>query len=417
MRSLQSLKEELRVLEQCFPKRTNAPFSIVSSSVDDITSIYRDPINQRSISICCKILEVPNKCLWYTESDNNDDVQEQLTSIFDELNSNSSNETRSVTLQLEFIIERLNTFFNTSNLSLPSHLLANSRNHLEPEDSGVDQEEEDDDDETEQQHNTLQEQCSLDEDDKIQQTGQLTKDIDGISLENWQLLEQLKYKRINESAQKNHEKIYANKNNNPVAKKDTASSSSSSLSSAAFSSSSTSSVQATDRLMKELRDIFRSQSYKKGDYTIDLVDESLYEWNVKLYHVDKDSKLYTDLEQMKVSDKNFDKLDHILLNLSFNDNYPFAPPFVRVIRPIITGGHVYSGAICMELLTRQGWSSAYSVESLLFQIVATLCKAGARIDLSSLNESFSLQRAQQAFRHISTVHEKSGWYTAPKADG
>ncbi len=47
-----------------------------------------------------------------------------------------------------------------------------------------------------------------------------------------------------------------------------------------------------------------------------------------MYHVDKDSKLYTDLEQMKVSEKNFDKLDHILLNLSFNDNYPFSPPFV-----------------------------------------------------------------------------------------
>ncbi|CAF3761830.1 unnamed protein product [Rotaria sordida] len=417
MRSLQSLKEELRVLEQCFPKRSNAPFSIISSSVDDITSIYRDPINQRSISICCKILEVPNKCLWYTESDNNDDVQEYLTPIFDELNSNSSNETRSVTLQLEFIIERLNTFFNTSNSSLPSHIITNSINRLEPEDSGVDQEEEDDDDEIEQQHNTEHDQCSLDDDEKIHQTGQLTKDIDGISLENWQLLEQLKYKRINESAQKNHEKIYAssnnnnnNNNNNPVIKKDGASSLSS-------SSTPTSSVQATDRLMKELRDIFRSQSYKNGDYTIELVDESLYEWNVKLYHVDKDSKLYTDLEQMKASEKNVDKLDHILLNLSFNDNYPFAPPFVRVIRPIINGGHVYSGAICMELLTRQGWSSAYSVESLLFQIVATLCKAGARIDLSSLNESFSLQRAQQAFRHISSVHEKSGWFTAPKADG
>jgi hypothetical protein len=52
MRSLQSLKEELRVLEQHFPKRTNAPFSIICVSVDDITSIYRDPVNQRSISIC-----------------------------------------------------------------------------------------------------------------------------------------------------------------------------------------------------------------------------------------------------------------------------------------------------------------------------------------------------------------------------
>ena len=88
-------------------------------------------------------------------------------------------------------------------------------------------------------------------------------------MENWQLLETLKYKRINESAQRNHEKIYANKTNNPLARTDTASSSSSS-------------VQATDRLMKELRDIFRSQSYKNGDYTIELVDESLYEWNIKV---------------------------------------------------------------------------------------------------------------------------------------
>lgn len=417
MRSLQSLKEELRSLEQHFPKRTNAPFAILTATVDDITSTYRDPLNQRSISICCKILEIPNKCLWYTESENSDDVQEQLTIVFDELNSNSSNETRSVTLQLESIIEHLNKFFKTSNLPLLSQLITNSNTRLEPEDSGVDQEEEDDDDDdedddTEQQQNNDHDQCTLNDDEKLQQTGQINEDIDGISVQNWQLLENLKYKRINESAQRNHEKIYANTNtntntnntNNSSARKEAA-------------SSSTSSVQATDRLMKELRDIFRSQAYKKGDYTIELVDESLYEWNVKVYHVDKDSKLYTDLEDMKASDKNFDKLDHILLNLTFNDNYPFSPPFVRVIRPIITGGHVYSGAICMELLTRQGWSSAYSIESLLFQIIATLCKAGARIDLSSLNESFSLHRAQQAFRHISSVHEKNGWYTAPKADG
>lgn len=419
MRSLQSLKEELRSLEQHFPKRTNAPFAILTATVDDITSTYRDPLNQRSISICCKILEIPNKCLWYTESENSDDVQEQLTIVFDELNSNSSNETRSVTLQLESIIEHLNKFFKTSNLPLLSQLITNSNTRLEPEDSGVDQEEEDDDDDdedddTEQQQNNDHDQCTLNDDEKLQQTGQINEDIDGISVQNWQLLENLKYKRINESAQRNHEKIYANTNTNTNTNTNNTNSSSARKEAA---SSSTSSVQATDRLMKELRDIFRSQAYKKGDYTIELVDESLYEWNVKVYHVDKDSKLYTDLEDMKASDKNFDKLDHILLNLTFNDNYPFSPPFVRVIRPIITGGHVYSGAICMELLTRQGWSSAYSIESLLFQIIATLCKAGARIDLSSLNESFSLHRAQQAFRHISSVHEKNGWYTAPKADG
>lgn len=77
------------------------------------------------------------------------------------------------------------------------------------------------------------------------------------------------------------------------------------------------SVQASDRLMKELREIYRSQSYKTGDYTdtfpysgdyycfnvssadwskslcvpvayftgiysVELVSDSLYEWHVKL---------------------------------------------------------------------------------------------------------------------------------------
>lgn len=197
--------------------------------------------------------------------------------IFDELNFKSSTETRTVTLQLESIIERLNTFFKTSTSPLPSHVITNSIIRPEPEDSGVDQEEEEDDedDETDQNTHHDHDQCSLDDEEKTSSSGQSTTDVDGISLKNWQLLETLKYKRINESAQRNHEKIYAsNPNSSSVMRREGVASSS--------SSSQSSSVQATDRLMKELRDIFRSQSYKKGDYTIELVDESLYEWNVKV---------------------------------------------------------------------------------------------------------------------------------------
>ena len=36
----------------------------------------------------------------------------------------------------------------------------------------------------------------------------------------------------------------------------------------------------------------------------------------------------------------------------------------------------------MELLTRQGWSSAYSLESLILQISATLVKGKARISFN-----------------------------------
>ena len=66
------------------------------------------------------------------------------------------------------------------------------------------------------------------------------------------------------------------------------------------------------------------------------------------------------------------------------DTFPFEPPFVRVIQPVIAGGYVLGGgAICMELLTKHGWSSAYSLESLVLQIAATLVKGKARIQFGA----------------------------------
>nr|CAD7432161.1 unnamed protein product [Timema monikensis] len=139
------------------------------------------------------------------------------------------------------------------------------------------------------------------------------------------------------------------------------------------------SVQATDRLMKELRDIYRSDSFKKGMYNIDLVNDSLYEWNIRLMSVDPDSPLHNDLVLLKEKEGK----DSILLNMTFKETYPFEPPFVRVVHPIISGGYVLvGGAICMELLTKQGWSSAYTVEAVIMQISATLVKGKARIQVN-----------------------------------
>ncbi len=79
---------------------------------------------------------------------------------------------------------------------------------------------------------------------------------------------------------------------------------------------------------------------------------------------------------------------------------------------VIQGGYVLNGgAICMELLTKQGWSSAYCLESVILQIAATLVKGNARIDFNSRSQTYSLSRAQCAFRSLSQIHEKNGWYT------
>ena len=48
-------------------------------------------------------------------------------------------------------------------------------------------------------------------------------------------------------------------------------------------SASSSSVRASDRLMRELRDIYRSSNFKSGLYTVELIDDSLYNWHIKLF--------------------------------------------------------------------------------------------------------------------------------------
>ena len=83
--------------------------------------------------------------------------------------------------------------------------------------------------------------------------------------------------------------------------------------------------------------------------------------------MDPDSQLASDMSRLEKK--------QIDLSIRFSPDYPFSPPFIRVIAPVINGGYVLSGgAICMELLTNQGWSSAYSIESVIMQIGASLVK-------------------------------------------
>ena len=103
--------------------------------------------------------------------------------------------------------------------------------------------------------------------------------------------------------------------------------------------------------------------------------------------VDPDSPLFEDMKKLKETEG----MDHILLHAVFDDKFPYSPPFLRVVRPVLNGGYVLAGgAICMELLTPQGWSSAYTVEAVILQIGATFVKGKARIIFSQSKASTSL---------------------------
>ena len=94
-----------------------------------------------------------------------------------------------------------------------------------------------------------------------------------------------------------------------------------------------------------------------------------------------------------------------------------------MIHPVLHGGYVLDGgALCMELMTPQGWSSAYTMEAVIVQIAATLVQgkiAGqkTRINFSAHPGRYNKQMAMFSFRRLVGIHQRTGWVDPPKRDG
>ncbi|XP_065836245.1 ubiquitin-conjugating enzyme E2 Q2-like [Oscarella lobularis] len=377
-----SLRRELTIIEQTFP-RTHPRFRVLSAGVDEVACAFVGP---RTFRLTCTMSETYpiNKPMWYVDSDDEFVV---VSSIVEEVNENMTEVKHPLLSGVEKLVDRLCDVFALSRVDECATLLQQlpadeQRGEEEEEEGGIESDRDGDnvDDEEEEEEEEGDEEDLAD--DFTQQSDNETTDSGcGLDSENKATLERVRI---------NTREDYIKGN---VA----------------------GSVQATDRLMKELRDLYRSQSYRSGHYTVELVNDCLYEWNIKLKRVDPDSPLGHDLTKLQAKEGK----DFILMNMTFKDSFPFTPPFVRVVCPVISGGYVLSGgAICMELLTPQGWSSAYSLEAVIMQISATLVKGKARIQFgTSSTVAYSLHRAQHAFKSLVQIHEKNGWYTPPKEDG
>lgn len=410
MACLNVLKAEIRSLESAFPK-THPRLQIVSASVDELTCKFVDP-QGRKHTIHANITETypSTPPVWFSESEDAN-VANALTSLAD-----TSGLDNHLLYQVKLLLRQLCTLFGLAlpkecfeitcsspsdgqpaggsssgggasaraatggslgeaSCSSSSGAVSNdakdetSEEESEEEEEMEDGEEDDDDDE----------EIPLDM-EEVEAASKKARQDDEIHSEHIQVLEKLKA---------NQRRDYL---------KGTVSGS----------------VQATDRLMKELRDIYKSPSFKSGAYQVELVNDSLYEWNVKIMRVDPDSPLAEDLKKLKEREGK----DHILMSFMFKDTFPFDPPFVRVIHPVLHGGYVLDGgALCMELMTPQGWSSAYTIEAVIMQLSATLVKGKARIKFDAPRGTYNLARAQQSFRSLVHIHEKNGWFTPPQADG
>lgn len=208
------------------------------------------------------------------------------------------------------------------------------------------------------------------------------------------------------------------------------------------------------RLARDLYRIMSSDTEEAGFSLSPKAEDSMDKWIIKLFKFDKDSNLHKDMLVLG--------LDHVELEMSFPDQYPFEPPFVRVVQPRFKRqtGFVMNGALCMELLTTDGWNPVNDIESVIVSIRSLLVVGDARLaaaaemsdekreallaeaekgendddddktikrerSASNVGEEskkpkvsrahaggYSADEAKAAYSHLSDYHKKKGWDTS-----
>ncbi|KKY22872.1 putative ubiquitin conjugating enzyme [Phaeomoniella chlamydospora] len=173
------------------------------------------------------------------------------------------------------------------------------------------------------------------------------------------------------------------------------------------------SVIATKALQHELRRTLLEQDvrplHELGWHIDANIVTNMYQWIVEMHSFEKTLPLATDMMNAG--------LRSIIIEVRFTTNYPYSPPFIRVIRPRFLdfarggGGHVTAGgAICMELLTNSGWNPASSIESVLLQVRMAITSTDPRparlSNDKSRGDSYSVGEAIEAYKRACRVH---GW--------
>lgn len=102
------------------------------------------------------------------------------------------------------------------------------------------------------------------------------------------------------------------------------------------------------------------------------------------------------------------KVDAVICELTFPPDFPFAPPFLRVIRPrfaFMTGHITIGGSVCTELLTHSGWRPQTSIESLIVSTRVELVEGGGRLDPHQKGD-YTMAEAKEAYERMKKKH---GW--------
>ena len=154
------------------------------------------------------------------------------------------------------------------------------------------------------------------------------------------------------------------------------------------------------RLASDLCDVVRKDTSALGFRVLKPDDDAfaLCKWTAHLFGFDPTTPLSNDMATMNK--------ECITLELTFSEAYPFEPPFVRIVEPrfVFHTGHVtIGGSLCMELLTKSGWSPVNDIESVLVQVRSAIGHGNGRLDFAN-RKPYSDDEARQAFTRVAKEH-------------
>jgi ubiquitin-protein ligase len=146
---------------------------------------------------------------------------------------------------------------------------------------------------------------------------------------------------------------------------------------------------------------YKQLSSQTGIFRVFMDPDFPFVWNIYIDNIDATHEIAKDMQKYGVAS--------IEMEIRFPENYPFSPPFIRVVTPrfMYQTGHITSaGSICQEILTEKGWVPTCCIESLITIVVSEIIEGGGRLDPAKYNIPYNYNEAKESFIRVAKSH---GW--------
>ena len=158
---------------------------------------------------------------------------------------------------------------------------------------------------------------------------------------------------------------------------------------------------ASRRLLHDLREMLHADTKELGFRTAPRGND-IFNWEVQVFGFEKGSDMYNDLQKYKKRTGR----DYVEMSVTFPPTYPNNPPFVRVVQPRFmqqTGRVTAGGSLCTDVLTMDGWSPTYAIESLMINVISEIINGKPRINFS-FTQPYTLEEAKAAYTRVASDH-------------